>query len=71
MIRVNVNNFRQVKPCVNITPEVDISPPLGSPEYDEWKKKDDIMWAEYRKEQEENKLLEENEKEKVDIKDET
>ncbi len=40
MIRINMNDLKQAqrKPCINITPEVDISPPLGTPEYDEWKK---------------------------------
>lgn len=39
MIRINMNDFMaQQRMCINITREVEASPPIGTPEYAEWKK---------------------------------
>lgn len=42
MINMNINNFvinMQGPKMRNITAECEISPPVGTKEYDEWKKK--------------------------------
>ena len=43
MINFNFNgvNIPQQRICKNITPEVEVSPPLGTPAYKEWKEKQD------------------------------
>lgn len=40
-MQININDIlraqaQQRRVCKNITPEVNISPPMGTPEYDEW-----------------------------------
>jgi hypothetical protein len=60
-MRLNINNIinaqRRMR-CKNITPEVSISPRVGSKEYFEWKKKADAEWKEYKKEEEKKQLTE-------------
>ena len=46
--------MRRQRACRDITREVDISPTVGTPEYDEWKIRSDKSWEEYKKADSEN-----------------